>query len=344
MNLLNIPEELISSSDENKIEYDFNLTILTVDDKVKFNINGFKTSFMDLDDRFINRIQFDRLNPCFIQKHLSKEIEIKNILDEAIRYIDREKFSKAVELFDEVIYFDENYAEAIFYKSKALFFQKHFVKSLRHYKKAIKADLSLKDIDYHKLLLKKSSEERDNFPKIKRNIYAGDEYFAKGEFEKALESYEKALANPSKFKDKILYKLLNKKATSLFRLNEYIESYETFLKSLDVFENDYACFGVGNSLYESQYDNDSYKKTIKESLKGAIDINQRQLLKKASIFKGIGEFEDSLECIDEFLNVHFSVDKDYLKALNLKLTVLNILNEDTGEVELILSKINGFDF
>ena len=68
--------------------------------------------------------------------------------------------------------------------------------------------------EYNEALLKEANGERDNFPKLKSDIYAGDEHFKKGEYENAIDSYNRALENPSKFKDKILFKLLNKKATA----------------------------------------------------------------------------------------------------------------------------------
>ena len=134
-------------------------------------------------------------------------------------FLKNESHQKAIECLDEVLYYDFQYGQALILKSRVLFGQGHFVKSLRHYRKAVRTDSGLKDVEYHKLLLKKSSKERDNFPKIKRDIYASDEHFAKGEFEMALDSYERALANPTKFKTKILSKLLNKKASSLVKLD-----------------------------------------------------------------------------------------------------------------------------
>ena len=195
-------------------------------DKVRFTFNGLSTGWMSLDDPFIKRIDEDNLNSEFLGQHITKEIEIRNTLDEANSHLASEKYQKAIDDFDEVLYYDPDYAEALIGKSHALYGQKHFVKSLRHYKKAIKADESLEDRDYYRLLLEKSHEERDTFPKLKLNIYAGDEFFAKGEFEKAVESYDRALANPSRFKDKILSKLLNKKGSALLQLERYADAME----------------------------------------------------------------------------------------------------------------------
>ena len=210
-------------------------------DKVRFTFNVLSTGWMSLDDPFIKRIDEDNLNSEFLGQHITKEIEIRNTLDEAYIHLASEKYSKAIDDFDEVLYYDPNYAEALMGKSHALYGQRHFVKALRYYKRAVKADDSLKDNDYYKLLLEKSHEERDSFPKLKLNIYAGDELFAKGEFEKAVESYDRALANPSKFKDKILSKLLNKKASALVQLERYGDALKCFEKS----GNDFSYFGQG---------------------------------------------------------------------------------------------------
>lgn len=337
MTLLNIPDKHVLERSDDKITYDFDLTIFTSPDKVRFAAGGISTSWMNPDEGFIKRISFENLNPCFRKDHLVKEIEIKNTLDEAASLLNNGKYVKAIEKLDDAIYYDSNYGEAIFYKSKALFGQKHFVKSLRHYKKAVRIDHGLEDVDYHRLLLSKSSEERDAFPKIKQNIYAGDEYFAKGDYKKAVDCYTRALANPSRFKDKIHYKLLNKKAVALLKLDQFHNACECFSKSVDVSANDCAYFGLAVSLYRTNDDRCNQK--IKQSLDNAVEISQRQLLRKALILRDIGEIEDSLECIDELLAVHYRVDDDYLKALNLKLDVLKALDENVCEVEKIIGNV-----
>ena len=337
MTLLDIPDNHILEKTEDKITCDFDLTIFRDDDRLRFTAGNISTSWMGPDDRFISRVQFEKLNPCFLKEHLACEIKSKNMLDEGISFLNDSKFMKAIKCFDEVIYYDPDYGEAIFYKSKALFAQKHFVKSLRHYKRSVKADSTLNDIDYHKLLLKKSSEERDSFPKIKQNIYAGDEYFAKGDYQNAVDLYTKALANPSRFKDKILYKLLNKKATALLKLKEHRLAGKCFSQSIDAFENDYAYFGLALSLYGE--DKNVFKGEIAESLSRVVKINQKQLLKKALILGEVGEFEDSLKCVGEFLSVHFSIDEDYLKALNLKSDDLKALDRDSGDVEYLIERL-----
>lgn len=185
---------------------------------VKLTFNNLSTGWMRDDDSFIKRVNEDNLNSVFLKPHLIKEFEIKNRLDDGIRFLKSEKYSKAVQKFNEVLFYDSQYGEALLNKSFSLKFQKHFVKSLRYYKCAVSADENLKDMEYHKTLLKEANAEIDNFPKLKMNIYAGDQYFSKGDYNNAVLSYNRALANPSGFKDKILFKLLNKKATSLLNL------------------------------------------------------------------------------------------------------------------------------
>ena len=335
MNPLNIPDDYLISDNEDKITYSFNLTIVTGEDKVKFCINDCETSFMNPDDRFIRRIQFENLNFCFLAQHIEHEIRIKNILDDAVSYLGHEKYSKAIALLDDVIYYDSDYAEAILYKSKAFYGQGHFVKSLRHYKKAVKADGSLKDIEYHKLLLKKSSQERDNFPKIKRNIYAGDEYFAKGEFKKALESYDKALVNPTKFRDKILSKLLNKKATALLKLEKREDALECFKRSFKINRNDYANFNIGILEYE-------LNGCVPDEFKKPLKISKSQLIKKASVLNQAGEFSLALTCLDEYFENQFFVDEIYIKALKLRLSLLKALEMDTDDCERLIFSLNKY--
>lgn len=335
MNLLDIPDKFVLSKSDGKITYDFDFTVFTSKDKVRFQIDDLMTSWLDSDDRFIGRIKFGCLNKCFIKEHIRKEIEMKNVLDEALGYLESESYPKAIGCLDDVIYYDENHGEALFLKSRALFGQKHFVKALRHYKKAIKAENSLNDIEYHKLLLEKSNAERDNFPKIKLNIYAGDEFFSKCEYGDALKSYERALANPSTFKSKILFKLLNKKATALVKLERYDEALDCFRQSLSVKSSDYARFGCGLCEYNLGVELD-------DSFFGDLDISKRLKLRRALILKDVKMHEESLRCIDDLLGCHFIVDGMYFTALTTKVSLLKVLNMDASGCERILSYISKY--
>lgn len=326
MSLLKVPENRVISNESDKIRYNFNLTVHFNENNVKFCVGDLTTSWLSPDDRFIKRIQFENLNPYFLERHVIKEIEIKNILDDATALMGDGKYAGAVLLFDEVLYYDPEYGEALFFKSKALFKQGHFVKSLRHYRRAIKADDSLNDVEYHLMLLKKSSKERDNFPKIKRNIYAGDEYFSKGDFKMALECYDKALSNPTSFKTKILSKLLNKKATALVELGRISDAMEVFGESISVKPNDYAYFYLG--VYADI-----------GCIRRALKITKKQLLIKACRLHEFGEDHLAMECLDDFLKNHFKVDNDYMQALNLKLEVLKGLDMDTSDVELVIASL-----
>ena len=329
MTLLDIPDDYKTFEDEEKITYEFNLTIFTNGDRIRFAVGESATSWMGLDDRFLERIQFGRLNPCFLESHITKEIEIRNALERGLELLDDEKYSKAISEFDDVLYYDGQYGEALLLKSKAIFGQGHFVKSLRHYKRAVKADSSLKDVDYHRLLLKKSSEERDGFPKIKKMIYAGDEFFSRGEYAKALESYDRALANSSQFKTKILSKLLNKKASALLELDRIDEAVVVFKDSLKVKPNDYAIFHLGLHDYES----------VSDAFRRHLSITKAQLLLKAQKLNDVGEYALAMECLDEFFKNHYRVDSDYRFALNLKLETSKRLGRDTRGVESLLDRL-----
>ena len=315
MTLLDIPDQYIKSESDGEIAYDFNLTVFTHLDKVRFEINGTSTSWLDLDDGFITRIQFEKLNKSLIGKHLAKEIEIKNILDKGAGHFKAQKYPKAISCFDEVIYYDDSYGEALLFKSRALFAQNHFVKALRYYKKAMKADAYLKDIEYHRLLLEKANDEREHFPKIKRQIYMGDEYFSGGDFSRAVESYDKALANPSEFKSKILYKLLNKKGCALFEMNVFDKALECFGKSLEVYKSDYAIFMKGYCEYELGMDLD-------DSFMGDLRITKYQQLLRALILIETGRNEDAIRCLDDLLANHFIEDKLYFMAVESRASAM----------------------
>lgn len=332
MNLLNIPDYHISSIDEEKITYDFNLTVFTLHDKVRFDIDGTATSWMGIDDGFVERIRFENLNRCFLSNHLAKEIEIKNILDEGIMHLKSERYPKAIECFDEAILYDEGYGEALLLKSHSLFGQKHFVKALRHYKKAINTDGKLKDIEYHKMLLEKANEERSSFPKIKSHIYAGDEHFASGDYAMAIESYDKALANPSKFKSRILHKLLNKKATALFEMESFSEALDCFESSLQVQKSDYAVFMRGRCRHKMNL-------TLDDSFIRDLRITKPQKLCKAMILIDVKMYEDAIKCIDDLLSSHFAPDDLYFKALSSKISAMQSLDMDVGDEIALLEKV-----
>lgn len=332
MTLLNIPDKHITFENDNRIEYDFDLTVLTDGDRVRFEIGDISTSWMGADDGFVSRIQFENLNRCFISRHLAREIEIKNILDEGKLFLKKQKYPKAVTCFDEVILYDKYYAEALLLKSHALFGQGHFVKALRYYKRTLKANPDLKDIEYHKLLLSHSSAERDNFPKIKRFIFTGDELFSRGDYRKALENYDKALDNPSKFKSKILYKLLNKKATALFRLNEFESSLEHFTKSLDVLENDYAYFMSGFCEY-------ALGLNLSEGFLRPLKITAEEQLFRALILDDVKMYDDAIKCVDELLAYHLVADKVYYIALSCKISSMQSLGIDVQYEKELLDRL-----
>lgn len=301
------------------------------DNRIKFRIGDYSTGWMAIDDSFVERIKAENINRAFPKEHLLKEIEIKNVLDEGVALFKSEKYAASIKRFDEVLFYDTQYVDALVYKSHSLFCQKHFVKALRHYKKAVKAGFK-GDMDYHKLLLTESSHERDNFPKIKASIYAGDEHFSRGEWKKALESYEKALANTSKFKNKILFRLLNKKATTLVKLNEFESALVCFNESLNALNNDYACFGKGVCEHRLGL-------AISECFFYDLKISKKQILVKAEILNDIGEYKKAVECWDFLLKNHFRCDEMYVKILEGKRTALSNLGLATGEVDSILKLV-----
>lgn len=301
--------------------------------KVRLSINDVSTNWLMPDDLFLKRIESLQLNPAFLEEHLALEIKVKNVIDVGIEFSREDKPSKAIEMFDKAIYYDEHYGWALINKSYALRKQKHFVKSLRHYKKAVRADESLKNNDYYKLLLKEANNERNHFPKIKLNIYMGDEYFTNEEYEKALNSYKKALKNQSKFKDKILFKLLNKAGTAYLKLNDYENALDCFKDSIDKFENDYAYFGCGICQYNLDLD-------VSDKFKKSLNLSKSQQLNQIIILNKLGFFKDSLKICDELSKNHFAVDDFYLKLINEKMHAMKQLNLDVSALEKVLEKLD----
>lgn len=278
--------------------------------RVRLCINGLSTFWIGRDDSFFERIDTDNLNQELRIKHLKKEIQIKNALDDGISLFKSQKYGKAIEKIDDVLFYDPDYAVALLFKSYCLCSQRHFVKALRHYRRAVSADKSLKDLEYYRTLLGKANDERSNFPKLKLNIYAGDEHFANSEYQSAIESYNRALQDSSRFKQKILPKLLNKKATAYLKLNDFKKALECFTDSLDVGKSDYAIFGKGICEYELDLD-------IDPEFRGCLGISKRQMLKQASVLKNRGYRDDSLRILDFLRENHFKNDELYKKMVML---------------------------
>ena len=308
---------------------------LTVDEKgdlIRIGIGDAHTGWISREDSFFKRISDDRLNPFFKIRHLTREIEVKNILDKGIGLLNSQKYVKSISCFDEVLHYDGGYIEALINKSHALFGQAHYVKSLRFYKKAVNSGYG-GDVQYYKLLLKKSGEERENFPKIKRNIYAGDEAVAEGNFDRALVFYKRALVDTSRFKDKILFKLFNKMAFVLIKLHRFDEALASFDESIKADENDLAYFGRGYCKHRLGMD-------CVDSLRQAQKIDEKCLLEKARIFNELGYYGDALDAFNEFLNNHFALDSSFKSAVCGKIIALDALDLDSSFERGMLSYIN----
>lgn len=300
------------------------------DDRVRFAAGGISTDWMDMDDSFIKRIETEKINPAFPLEHIACEIKIKNLLDEGISFLMHERYAKAIDMFDEVIFYDECHVDALIGKSYALKGQGHFVKALRYYRRAAKAGFS--DVEYQKDLIKRANEERDSFPKIKRNIYMGDEAYSRGDYLKAAQSYDNALKDSSKFKDKILHRLLNKKGSALIRLERFDEALECFGKSLDVKKTDYAIFAQGYCRYELDLE-------VSDDFKSLLKIDKSHMLKQALILNEIGCFEEALEVCEFLFENHFTVDDFYFRMLAVKGYALGELGHDGSEVREVLEKL-----
>ena len=296
-------------------------------DLIKLEFNGIATDWISKDDSFIRRIQTDRINRFFFDEHLTREFEMKGILDDGIDLFNSQRYAKAIGEFDRVIYYDDAYTQALLFKSHALFSQGHYVKALRFYKRS-----GFEDKSYYRSLLDKSSEERQDFPKIKQNIYAGDEAASVGEYEKAVGFYDRALANPSKFKNKILFKLLNKKAICLVKLERFDEALASFEVSIGVHENDLAYFGKGYCQHMLDMD-------CLESLKRAENIDKKYLLVRARIFNEYGCYSDASESLDVFLNNHFTIDSAFKSAVEAKVAALEGLGLDTARFKAVLNEL-----
>ena len=179
----------------------------------------------------------------------------------------------------------------------------------------------LKTLNITRSYLKEANNERDNFPKLKLNIYVGDESFSKGEYEKAVASYDRALMNPSKFKDKILSKLLNKKATALLKLNDFENAYSCFKNSFEVGPNDYAVFGMGCCEYKLNMD-------VNAKFKGLLDISKRQMLRQILILNDLGYFRESLEICDFLSERHFRADELYFALTDARNVAILQINAE----------------
>lgn len=280
-----------------------------IENKVRFSLDGESTGWMDRDDPFIRRIDEDSLNHDLLAEHIKKEIQIKNTIDEAIRLFGLEKYPKAIEMLDEVLFYDPKYGVALLNKSYCLRAQKHFVKAFRYYMCAVRTDGSLEDVEYYKALGGEADNEISGFPKLKLSISTGDEYFAFGDFESAIEIYDRALQDNSRFKQKILPKLLNKKATAYLKLEDYDNALICFKESLDAGKSDYAIFGEGICEHRLNLE-------VNPEFLQCLKISKRQMLCQATALRDMGYADDSLRILDFLRRNHFKEDDLYRKIVD----------------------------
>lgn len=280
-----------------------------IENNVRFSLDGESTGWMDRDDPFIRRIDEDSLNHDLLAEHIKKEILIKNTLDEAIRLFGLAKYPKAIEMLDEVLFYDPKYGVALLNKSYCLRAQKHFVKAFRYYMCAVRTDGSLEDVEYYKALGGEADNEISGFPKLKLSISTGDEYFAFGDFESAIEIYDRALQDNSRFKQKILPKLLNKKATAYLKLEDYDNALICFKESLDAGKSDYAIFGEGICEHRLNLE-------VNPEFRQCLKISKRQMLCQATALRDMGYADDSLRILDFLRRNHFKEDDLYRKIVD----------------------------
>ena len=280
-----------------------------IENKVRFSLDGESTGWMDRDDPFIRRIDEDSLNHDLLAEHIKKEIQIKNTIDEAIRLFGLAKYPKAIEMLDKVLFYDPKYGMALLNKSYCLRAQKHFVKAFRYYMCAVRTDGSLEDVEYYKALGGEADNEISGFPKLKLSISTGDEYFAFGDFESAIEIYDRALQENSRFKQKILPKLLNKKATAYLKLEDYDNALICFKESLDAGKSDYAIFGEGICEHRLNLE-------VNPEFRQCLKISKRQMLCQATALRDMGYADDSLRILDFLRRNHFKEDDLYRKIVD----------------------------
>ena len=280
-----------------------------IENKVRFSLDGESTGWMDRDDPFIRRIDEDSLNHDLLAEHIKKEIQIKNTIDEAIRLFGLAKYPKAIEMLDKVLFYDPKYGVALLNKSYCLRAQKHFVKAFRYYMCAVRTDGSLEDVEYYKALGGEADNEISGFPKLKLSISTGDEYFAFGDFESAIEIYDRALQDNSRFKQKILPKLLNKKATAYLKLEDYDNALICFKESLDAGKSDYAIFGEGICEHRLNLE-------VNPEFRQCLKISKRQMLCQATALRDMGYADDSLRILDFLRRNHFKEDDLYRKIVD----------------------------
>lgn len=112
-----------------------------------------------------------------------------------------------------------------------------------------------------------------------------------------------------KGKEKILFKLLNKTASTYLKLNDFENALLCFNESLNASDNGYAWYGKGMCEYELGLEGAG------ESLRRAVGITKRQLLQKGLVQNELGLYSDALETFEFLLENHFRDDEMYAAAL-----------------------------
>ena len=305
------------------------IRVISKNNLYKLQFGPYSTDWLGRDDYFLKRIDINNLNRVFLKDHLIKEFDVKNKFDSAVVLFQNKSYSKAIKLLDEILFYDSQYLDALLYKSYSLYHQKHFIKALRYFKKAVTVDSALNNNDFHKKLIECVEIEKENLPLFKLNIYQGDECFSAKNFKKAIMYYDLTLEGGFKIPKKICHKLLNKKATALLKLNKYKEALEIFKNS----DSDYNVFSSALCRYKLGLSvGDEFKKPLK--------ITKKQMLHQIMILNKVECFSEAISISNYLLKNHFKVDEFYFKLLKAKKYALEKTNKDLREIENIIDELS----
>ena len=141
-----------------------------------------------------------------------------------------------------------------------------------------------------------------------------------------------AFNTPNKSYKKLGFSVSNKKALILVRLNRIDDALESFEASNHALDNGLAYFGIGWCRH-------SLGKDCADSLKKAVGIDKKYLLKKALIFNEIELYGDALDAFDLFLYNHFKLDSSFKSAIEGRITALDNLNQDSSFEREVFSQI-----
>ena len=203
--------------------------------------------------------------------------------------ISQEKDEEAIDFYNKAILIKEDYTAAHNNKGNALLKKRKYLEAILSFKKAIKYEVSSKNIE-----------------QIKLNL--GNCYLNNSQYEEAIETYETIIKKNDKFI--MAYQNL---AFAESKIQQYEKSNETYKKILNIeSENQEAIYGIGNNLIKDKmYEkaNNFYENYINKKI-----INEKIYFNNGYSYQLQKKYEEAIEEFEKAIKLNKSYREAYINS------------------------------